>query len=175
MTSFAHRMWRVAFRNLDGRRGYWRWAAYGQSKLANLLFAYELQRRADAAGLRLVSAAAHPGYATTRLQSGAIRINRGIVTVVEAGVMALTNLAFAQSAEMGALPILYAATAPDIQGGSYVGPDGLLGMRGYPKSARSSRRSRDPRAARRLWEISEELTGVRYPLLIPNANRAAGV
>jgi NAD(P)-dependent dehydrogenase (short-subunit alcohol dehydrogenase family) len=162
VTSFAHRMWRISFGNLDGKRGYWRWAAYAQSKLANLLFAYELQRRAEAAGAALRSVAAHPGYARTRLQTGAARVSRGPLTLAEAGVMMVTNTVLAQSAEEGARPIVHAATASDLPGGSFVGPRGPLGLRGRPRVVGSSRRSRDPDAARRLWEVSEELTGVRY-------------
>jgi NAD(P)-dependent dehydrogenase (short-subunit alcohol dehydrogenase family) len=164
VSSGAHRMGRISFDDLHGERRYWRWGAYGQSKLANLLFAYELQRRADAAGLPLRSLVAHPGYAATHLQSAGAR-TQGLELLgrLESAVMAVTNRMLAQSDEMGALPILYAATAPDLQGGSFVGPDGPFEQRGHPKIVDSSGASKDPEKARRLWELSEELTGVRYP------------
>ena len=106
------------------RRRYRRWAAYGQSKLANLLFTYELQRRWAAAGSRGTAFAAHPGYAATNLQSH--------TDSFQDRVMEVTNRVVAQSAEMGALPALYAATQPRLAGGSFVGPDGLFEQRGYP-------------------------------------------
>jgi NAD(P)-dependent dehydrogenase (short-subunit alcohol dehydrogenase family) len=164
VSSPAHRMGRIAFDNLQGERRYWRWAAYGQSKLANLLFAYELQRRAEAAGLPLRSMAGHPGYAATELQS---RAGDDVLSVLEAGVMAVSNRLLAQDQEMGALPVLYAATVPDLPGGSYVGPDGPFEQRGYPKVVGSSSAARDTEKARRLWEVSEDLTGVRYEFPAP--------
>ena len=160
VSSEAHRVGRINFDDLHGERRYSRWLAYGQSKLANLLFAYELQRRAAAAGVPLKSVAAHPGYAATNLQSGASRAGGGLVTAIEGRFMALGNRLLAQTDEMGALPILYAATVPDLPGGSYVGPDGLFEQRGYPKLVDSSRSSKDSSIAHRLWEVSEELTGV---------------
>lgn len=135
------------------RRRYQRWLAYAQSKLANLLFAYELQRRLSAAGRATVSVAAHPGVAGTEGQ----RRDTSLQGKLLAG-------GSAQSPELGALPILYAATAPGIGGGDYVGPDGFMQRNGYPTLVRSSRTSRDIRLAVRLWERSELLTGVRYPV-----------
>jgi NAD(P)-dependent dehydrogenase (short-subunit alcohol dehydrogenase family) len=160
VTSEAHHVGRINFDDLHGERRYSRWLAYGQSKLANLLFAYELQRRGDAAGVALKSMAAHPGYAATNLQSGASRAGGGLVTAIEGRFMALGNRLLAQSDQMGALPILYAGTVPGLPGGSYVGPDGFFEQRGYPRLVDSSRTSKDPSTARRLWEVSEELTGV---------------
>jgi NAD(P)-dependent dehydrogenase (short-subunit alcohol dehydrogenase family) len=162
VSSGAHRMGRISFDDLHGERRYWRWAAYGQSKLANLLFAYELQRRTEASGLALKSVAAHPGYAATNLQSAAGRMDKGIVSRAGSAVMAVTNRVIAQSDEMGALPLLYAATVPDVPGGAYVGPDGVGEQRGHPTLVGSSKAAQDMETARRLWEISEELTGVRY-------------
>ncbi|WP_040788497.1 oxidoreductase [Nocardia paucivorans] len=136
------------------RRTYRRWAAYGQAKLANLMFAYELQRRLTAAGSTTISVAAHPGYAATELQSHT-------ETFLDA-VMALGNRLLAQSAEMGALPELYAATAAEVEPGGYYGPVGLGGMRGSPGRSGSSARAKDEATARALWELSEKLTGVTY-------------
>jgi NAD(P)-dependent dehydrogenase (short-subunit alcohol dehydrogenase family) len=154
-TSLAHRIGRIAFSDLRGERRYRRWGAYAQSKLANLMFCFELQRRAAAAGTRLKSIAAHPGYARTNLQFAAPPPH-------ERAIMAVTNLLFGQSAEMGALPTLYAATAPDLPGGSVVGPDGLMQRRGHPRVVGAARHAYDQNAWRRLWDVSEQLTGVRY-------------
>ena len=155
MSSGAHRMGRIDLDDLNWeRRRYRRWAAYGQSKLANLLFTYELQRRWAAAGSRGTAFAAHPGYAATNLQSH--------TDSFQDRVMEVTNRVVAQSAEMGALPALYAATQPGLAGGSFVGPDGLFEQRGYPKIVKSSRRSYDEATARSLWTLSENLTGVTF-------------
>ena len=154
-SSQAHRMGRINFSDLQGEHRYVSWLAYGQSKLANLMFCFELQRRAVEAGTALKSLAAHPGYSRTNLQFAAPPPH-------ERAVMALTNLLFAQSAEMGALPTLFAATVDDLPGGSYIGPNGLLEQRGYPHLVTATRRAYDEEAWRRLWEASEELTGVRY-------------
>ncbi|MBM7785783.1 oxidoreductase [Tenggerimyces flavus] len=134
------------------RRRYQRWLAYAQSKLANLLFAYELQRRLTAAGQPTISVAAHPGVSATEGQ----RRDTSFQGKILAGGPA-------QSPEMGVLPLLYAATAPGVTGGVCVGPDGLLQRRGHPTLVASSRRSRDLATAARLWDRSEVLTGVRYP------------
>ena len=138
------------------RGGYQRWRAYGQSKLANLLFTSELQRRLDEAGSAVRALAAHPGWAATNLQSRT-------ENAVQNTAMAIGNRLFAQSDEMGALPTLYAATQ-DIPGNSYVGPDGFQEQRGHPKLVGRSGAARDAETARRLWELSEQLTGVTFPL-----------
>ena len=155
VSSNAHKAGRIDFDDLQGERRYRRWRAYGQSKLANLLFMFELDRRARDAGLDLVSVAAHPGYAATNLQFNAPPLHERLV-------MRVSNALVAQSAEMGALPLLYAATAPDLTGGLYIGPDGRGEARGHPVVVVPSRRALDPEAAARLWQVSEELTGVRY-------------
>ena len=141
------------------RKPYKKWDAYGKTKLANLLFTYELQRRLARAGLPLIAVAAHPGYSATNLQMAGPQIEKSALGKV---LMRIANALFAQSAEMGALPQLYAATMPDVQGGEYYGPDGFKENRGFPKKVRSSRKSHDEETARRLWELSERLTGVRY-------------
>jgi NAD(P)-dependent dehydrogenase (short-subunit alcohol dehydrogenase family) len=160
VSSGAHRMGRIDFEDLQAEKRYARWRAYGQSKLANLLFALELDRRLRAAGSTVRSLAAHPGYAATNLQSAA-------VPQPDRMLMAFTNRVFAQSAEMGALPTLYAATFPGLEGGTYIGPDGFMEQRGYPTVVGTTAAARDEGVARRLWEVSEELTGVSFLLPAP--------
>jgi NAD(P)-dependent dehydrogenase (short-subunit alcohol dehydrogenase family) len=155
VSSGAHRFGRINFSDLQGERRYISWLAYGQSKLANLMFCFELQKRATEAGTALTSMAAHPGYARTNLQFAA-------PPVYERAVMAVTNLVLAQSPEMGALPTLYAATVEDLPGGSFIGPDGFAEHRGYPHVVTAARKAYDEDAWWRLWEVSEELTGVSY-------------
>jgi hypothetical protein len=118
---------------------------------------FELDRRAS--GTQLVSVAAHPGYAATNLQSAGPAMSG---SRLEGLVASLGNALMAQSAEMGALPLLHAATVPGIRGGSYVGPGGLLEQRGHPTLVKTAAPARDEAVARRLWEVSENLTGVRY-------------
>jgi NAD(P)-dependent dehydrogenase (short-subunit alcohol dehydrogenase family) len=160
-SSGLHERGEIDFDDLHGERDYDPWEAYAQSKLANVLFAYELQRRLDDAGLGGVrSVACHPGWAATNLQA------RGPVARDDRLRLAVTRVAnalFAQDATEGALPMLYAATA-DADGGSYVGPAGFRSMRGPPEIQRSSDRSYDRGTARGLWTVSEALTGVEYDL-----------
>ncbi|MDP9293115.1 MAG: short-chain dehydrogenase, partial [Actinomycetota bacterium] len=145
-----------------------KWRAYNQSKLANLLFAYELQRRAAAGATQLRSVAAHPGYAATNLQAtgpdmaGSGRGERIGARLSRIVFTRILNPIVAQSSKMGAEPTLMAATKPDLPGGAYVGPGGPREIRGHPKIVSSNSRSHDVTTARRLWEASEELTGVRY-------------
>ena len=167
VSSNSHKAGQMRFDDLQGERHYSRWGAYSQSKLANLLFAFELDRRLKAGGQRLISVAAHPGYSATNLQlSGPLPHERL--------VMRMSNRLFAQSAEIGALPLLYAATAPDLQGGSYVGPDGAREMRGNPVLVHATRRAEDMEDARRLWDISERLTGFTYDFRAPAGERFRG-
>ena len=154
VSSGAHRAGRIAFDDLQSERSYSRWGAYGQSKLANLLFARELQRRA--AATPLLVAAAHPGWAATHLQQG-----QG--SFVLEGFMRVGNALLAQSDAAGALPSLYAATMPDVRPGDYWGP-ALAELRGSPKRVGRSAAAEDDAVARRLWEVSESLTGVAYAL-----------
>jgi NAD(P)-dependent dehydrogenase (short-subunit alcohol dehydrogenase family) len=159
VSSGAHRMGRINFDNLDASSGYSRWAAYGQSKLANLLFTRELQDRLIRHGRTQIAVAAHPGYAATNLQTAGARMSG---SKWSERFMSLANSVLAQSAEAGALPTLYAATAPDIAPGAYVGPDGLGEMRGKPTLVGMSAAAQDRATAQRLWTVSEELTGVHY-------------
>jgi NAD(P)-dependent dehydrogenase (short-subunit alcohol dehydrogenase family) len=149
ISSGGHRFGGIDFDNLNGEKGYDKQRAYAQSKLANLLFTYELQRRFEGAGVDTIAVAAHPGWTDTNLQA-----HWRMVRIV--------NPFIAQKPKMGALPALYAATAPDVQGGDYYGPSGWQELRGYPTKVHSSDRSYDMTVAARLWEVSEKLTGVRY-------------
>jgi NAD(P)-dependent dehydrogenase (short-subunit alcohol dehydrogenase family) len=157
VSSNAHKMGAIKFDDLQREHGYRRWSAYGQSKLANLMFALELNRRARAGHVAVKSLAAHPGYAATKLQSAA-------APMLDRLVMKASNLLMAQSADMGALPSLYAATQPRLEGGSYIGPDGIGEFRGHPHLATPNAAARDEQTAARLWEISERLTGVPFAL-----------
>lgn len=161
VSSSAHRMGRLDVDDLMGERRYRGWAAYGQSKLANLLFTAELQRRLDANALPVRAMAAHPGYAATNLQQVSAQM-RGLGWL--ATPIALANSAIGQSALMGALPILYAATAPGLPGDSYVGPAGFMEQRGHPRLVGRSAAALSRADARRLWSASEALTRVVYPL-----------
>jgi NAD(P)-dependent dehydrogenase (short-subunit alcohol dehydrogenase family) len=156
LSSGAHRMGKIDLKDFNWHsRRYQRWAAYGQSKLADLIFAFELERRLRAHESAVSSLAAHPGYAATELQSH--------TQSVQDRVMAIGNRLIAQSAHMGALPTLYAATSPDAVGGSYYGPDGIGQLRGHPKVAGSARTARDEPLATKLWLLAEDLTGVSFP------------
>jgi protochlorophyllide reductase len=139
------------------RRGYKPWSAYSQSKAANLLFAFELDRRARAAGLDLISVAAHPGYSHTQLATNMIRA-RGSERIAE--IFGLLGGLFAQSAQAGALPQLYAATAPGVTGGEFYGPDGFREIRGHPTLVHASKQANDPENATRLWQLTADLTKV---------------
>jgi NAD(P)-dependent dehydrogenase (short-subunit alcohol dehydrogenase family) len=156
VSSGAHRIGRIDVDDLNWQtRPYKRWDAYGQSKLADLIFAYELQRRLGATRSSVRSLAAHPGYAATELQAH--------TESVMDRVMVVGNWLIAQSAERGALPSLYAATMPDVVGGEYYGPSGIGELRGYPRRVGSSKASRDEAMASALWAKATELTGVAMP------------
>ncbi|MER7933284.1 MULTISPECIES: oxidoreductase [unclassified Streptomyces] len=156
VSSMMHVVATVDLDDLGGTRRYRRWVAYARSKSANLLFVHELARRVDAHGGDLVAAAAHPGYAATNLQTAGPRAE-GRRTAERA--MTAANAVFAQSAEAGALPTLYAATAPGVRPDSFTGP-AIAMWRGAPAPSWRSPRTRDDTTARRLWEASERLTGV---------------
>ena len=157
VSSTAHGMGKIDLDDLNWeKRGYERWRAYGQSKLANLLFTLELQRLLAEADSPVLAVAAHPGYAATNLQSHTGSRIQGIL-------MAIGNKVIAQSDEQGAWPTLYAATE-DVPGAAYVGPGGFREARGNPKVVGRSSAASDQQVARRLWDLSEELTGVSFPL-----------
>jgi NAD(P)-dependent dehydrogenase (short-subunit alcohol dehydrogenase family) len=155
VSSLAHHIGSINFADLNWRRRRYRaHPAYGQSKLANLLFAHELQRRLAAAGSSVISTAAHPGIATTNL----VNVDAGQLFLLEKALIGKVS----HSAAAGALPTLQAATA-DLPGDAYIGPIGLLGLRGAPGPARRAAKARDADAARRLWDASEQLTGTAFP------------
>ena len=162
VSSTAHRFGAMRFHDLQWERGYSKWRAYGQSKLANLLFTFELQRRTEAAGVNLLCTACHPGYATTNLQLAGARMKGS--ARLESFWNGMNRL-LAQSAAMGALPTLYAIASDDVKSGDYLGPDGFMQQSGYPVKVSASASARDPEAAAKLWEISRELTGVGYEAL----------
>ncbi len=157
VSSGAHRQGHIDFDDLNwGRKSYQRWPAYGQSKLANLLFILELQKRLTATGSKVRAYAAHPGYSATNLQShsGHAIMDR---------MMRISNRVIAQSQEMGALPTVYAATQ-ELPGGSYAGPEGRGEIRGNPTLVGRTAEASDAKVAAALWTASEELTEVTYPL-----------
>ena len=161
VSSNAHKFGRMHWDDLNWNTGrYRKWGAYSQTKLANLLFSGELQRRAVAAGTALTSVAAHPGYAATNLSAtGPAMAGKGLME----RLMGVADRFVGQSDVMGALPQLYAATMPDVIADDYWGPDGFQEQRGHPKRAGRTKHASDIAAAARLWQESERLTGVTYP------------
>jgi NAD(P)-dependent dehydrogenase (short-subunit alcohol dehydrogenase family) len=160
VSSNSHRAGRIKFDDLQSSRRYRKYGAYGQSKLANLMFTYELQRRLSAAGAQTIALAAHPGTARTDLTRHMSAVSNGALSPQLKAV----NFWMVQDGAMGALPTLRAATDPAAIGGTYYGPDGLLQMTGYPVVVRSNGKSHSAEAQRRLWTESERLTGVSYPV-----------
>jgi NAD(P)-dependent dehydrogenase (short-subunit alcohol dehydrogenase family) len=157
VSSDAHRFGAIDFDDLNWeRRRYRAWRAYGQSKVANLLFTAELQRRLNEAGSPVLSMAAHPGYAATNLQS------HSGSRLMKFAMGTLGNRLIAQDAASGALPALYAAVA-DLPGNTFAGPSGFAGLRGAPAPCPRSKAASNPGTARRLWDASEQLTGVTFP------------
>ncbi len=162
VSSVAHRMGKIRFRDLHGDKKYDPWKAYGQSKLANLLFTYELDHRLRSIHADTIAVACHPGYSSTNLQLVGPQMQN---SSLKEKLNALGNQVIAQSAYMGALPTLYAATADDVAGGDYIGPDGFMEMRGYPKKVTSNSASQSVETGRKLWEVSTQLTDVHYDAL----------
>jgi NAD(P)-dependent dehydrogenase (short-subunit alcohol dehydrogenase family) len=160
VSSTAHKPGRIDFDDLQHERSYRKWKVYSDTKLANLLFAYELQRRLTASGSSLISVAAHPGTSATNLVAVSAQDN-----IIKRLVMPVGARLISQSAAKGALPQLYAATAPDVKGGEYFGPNGIAESFGYPKRVDSIPASKDPETAAKLWLVSEELTKVSYDAL----------
>ncbi len=159
VSSLAHRGGKIDFTNLQAERKYNSWAAYQQSKLANLLFTFELQRRSDAYGWGLMTNAAHPGFARTEL------IPNGPGTGGLKGIgMKVLGFFMSHSAAAGALPTLFAATAPEAAPNGYYGPNGFYELKGPVAPAKVLPQAKDKAVARKLWEVSEQLTGVKWPV-----------
>lgn len=160
VSSVAHRLGaKIDFDNLMGDKSYKRWQVYGQSKLANMLFTFELQRRLAAAGANTIAVACHPGYSGTNLQFKGAEMRKSFVRKVG---FKFANGVMAQSAEKGAWPTVRAATDPTAVGGEYYGPQRLGEMRGPVGPARIAKAAKDETVAQRLWEVSESLTGVTF-------------
>jgi NAD(P)-dependent dehydrogenase (short-subunit alcohol dehydrogenase family) len=160
VASLAHRDGKIHFDDLQLEKKYTPWTAYRQSKLANLMFALELERRLRNAGTPAISIAVHPGLSKTSIIQNGPGAKGGIGVVMMEMAFAL----LAQSADRGALPTLFGATAEEARGGKYYGPDGMFEWRGYPAQAKMSESARDEAAGEKLWGISETLTGVSYGL-----------
>jgi NAD(P)-dependent dehydrogenase (short-subunit alcohol dehydrogenase family) len=160
VASIAHRTGKIEFDNLQGERKYGPREAYNRTKLANILFARELEKRARAAGSKLVSIPVHPGVSRTNIIENGMAPT-GLKAVVIGAVAGLVM----QSDQAGALPTLYAATSPDAKGGEYIGPDGFLGVKGSPTVEQPKPQALDEAVAAKLWAVSEQLTGVVYPEL----------
>ncbi|MBX7097079.1 MAG: SDR family NAD(P)-dependent oxidoreductase [Myxococcaceae bacterium] len=161
VSSILHRRGHIVFEDIPTPRAYDKRKSYSMSKLANLLFAFELHRRLEAAGSTVTSLACHPGYSATNLQGAGPSMSG---SKVGAFFSEAANALVAQPAAIGALGTLLAATSPEAKGGGYYGSTRLLGLRGYPEQSPSTREANDPEVARRLWEVSEQLTGVRFAL-----------
>ena len=158
VASLAHRGGKIEFDNLQSERNYAPWDAYNNSKLANILFSNELDRRAKAAHSRLVSVAVHPGISKTNIFQNGLA-GRDFKSVF----MSIFGGPLMQNDQMGALPTLYAASAPEAQGGQYIGPDGFMEFKGYPKVVEPKPQGKDAATEEKLWAASEKLTGVVYP------------
>lgn len=165
VSSGAHQGGSIRFDDLHWKQKYSKWGAYAQSKLANLLFTYELDRRLSAADDGVLATAVHPGYAATNLQTTGPDMEG---STLKRKFMEVANDLVAQSAEMGALPTLYAAAADDVEGGDYIGPDGFMEMKGYPTKVESNKKSNDRTLARQFWELSERETNVEFDLPTPS-------
>ena len=159
VSSSAHKIGHMHFDDPHWEKRYARWPAYGTSKLANLLFVNELARRCKQAGVGVLAAAAHPGYASTNLQLRTVQLSQAKLAEKVVGAL---NPLFGQPAAMGALPQLYAATASDVLPGDYIGPGGLFEARGYPKKVRAKQSAYDAADMLRLWELSEGMTRVHF-------------
>lgn len=159
VSSLAHRFGRLNFNNLNAEKRYQKWVVYGQAKLANLVYIRELQRRLDQAGIKLSATACHPGYSSTNLQQYGAKLAGKGLTDKMAG---LANIIFAQSAEQGSWPTVFAAASDDAHAGRYYGPNGLFETRGKVKEAHVGSHALSIENAQKLWEKSEELTGVSW-------------
>ena len=163
-------MGKVNFDDLQSEQRYMRWKAYGQSKLANLVFAIDLERKIDEAGLEIRSMAAHPGLSATNLGSAGTGTGNGVVNLLTTPVLKFSNAFLAQDADAGAQPTLFAAVTPDLPGGSYIGPDVIGEHRGSPTVVAPRKVARNRLVADQLWDKSVELTGVEYDFSAPGTS-----
>jgi NAD(P)-dependent dehydrogenase (short-subunit alcohol dehydrogenase family) len=161
VSSLVHKSGSIRFDDLHGERSYGKWSAYSQSKLANLLFTYELDRRLRAANSPVIVAACHPGYANTNLQYVGPQMEKSSFGET---IMRIGNKFLAQPAELGALPTVYAAVADDVHSGDFIGPDGFMEIRGYPKHVQPASRAKDSDVARRLWDVSEKACKIEFAI-----------
>jgi Dehydrogenases with different specificities (related to short-chain alcohol dehydrogenases) len=160
-SSMAHEDGEIDFDDLMGEKDYSKWGAYGQSKLANLLFTYELDRRLKEKDIDVQSVACHPGVSDTNLFKIGPKMEHSKIKLYLGKIF---STVLGQSPDKGCLPMLYAATSGNIQGGEYIGPDGFKTMRGYPEKQESTEASKDEEKAKRIWKRSEELTGVKFSI-----------
>lgn len=159
VSSSAHHFGRIRFEDIHWEKGYSKWGAYGMSKLSNLLFTKELARRLSGSSQAVTVSSAHPGYANTELQAkGSMMAG----SKFKARSFNIINRLIAQSAEMGALPSLYAATAEGVEPGSFFGPGGFMRMKGWPVPDTPDPKRVTDETALRLWEVSEEVTGLKF-------------
>ena len=170
VSSNAHKPGKINFDDLQSERRYFRWKAYAQSKLANLVFSNELERRILVSGLDMKAVAAHPGYAKTNLSTAGNSLGGdgigGIFSTISGPFLKFGENLIGQDAEHGALPTLYAATVEGLAGGSYVGPDGIGEFRGHPVIVQGTGASQKLETGERLWQVSEDLTGVTFPAIL---------
>ncbi|MBK5232827.1 MAG: SDR family oxidoreductase [Thermoleophilia bacterium] len=167
LSSNGHKMGKLDFDDLQSEQGYKRWSAYAQSKLANLVFAIDLQTRLGEAGLEMKSMGAHPGVSHTNLTATGNDLGSSFFSIVSKPFLKLSDLLLAQDAEHGALPTLYAATKEDLPGGSYIGPDGMGELRGSPTIVAPRKVAHNVEVADRLWKESVNLTGIDYDFSQP--------
>lgn len=159
VSSIAHRYGKLDFADLQAEKSYEGWTAYGTSKLANLLFSFELARRASAAALPLMSVACHPGVSQTNILASGPQMGRKVLRTYISEIFARY---FAQSAEQGALPVIHACMDEEVKNGDYYGPDGFMELSGMPKRVDAKPLARDEDLARKLWSVSESLTGTCF-------------
>ena len=167
VASIAHKRGAIHFDDLNSEKKYTPMGAYQQTKLANLLFGFELERRLRQAGARASSIVVHPGVSTTNI----VKAGMGVTGGLRVRIFSVLFPLIAQSEEQGSLPTLYGAVSPDAKGGHYYGPDGFMELKGYPVEVEAKPQAKDEAAAEKLWAISEQATGVKYVFAAPGAEK----
>lgn len=170
VSSNAHKMGKIRFHDLNWEKKYSRWPAYGQSKIANLYFTYELDKRLKELGKSTLAVAVHPGFSNTNLAYAGYNSEGNSL---KSFAIKTTSAIFSQDSMMGSLPSVYAAAALDVKGSDYYGPSGWMEMKGIPKKTRSNKLSHDADVAKRLWDVSVEMTGVDFSQLMPASQKAS--